>query len=216
MRFQNRRFNGGVPIPMLSMEGAEEKVFDGTTKKEKEYSLFVLITDMQDLSKADGTEDQTQWQVTINKDDDHPYGGCIRVREINEGEKYLEVYKVKIPGEKGVDETERLTTKDAFLAMRMLANSGMKKKRHFFDIPSLPGKQWHLDMFYRPEGGFYPWARLELEVETDLSSFPPMPIPFTRIISGNKAQQSQEEVSFIDDLMQNKFILKNECFGDRD
>lgn len=178
----------------------------GKTEQEIEYRFFIKLTDMSQLDQFP-TEHHRQADVKIQKDDTHPYKGCIRVREVDHGKDYLLVYKVD-DNKPGCAETQYSITKDFFISQCMLCDTMWEKTRYLIPVKDVPNLTWHLDVHMTRDGQVSPWARLELEVGAPVNQQLPIPVSTERVINGNKEKQSDEEVAIVDGLF-SAFKLPN-------
>jgi CYTH domain-containing protein len=211
------QLNAGLSISM------EEDVQDGKTFHEHEHEFYVEIEDFEQLKNAESVDLQEQWNLKIDKNAGNIAKGALRIRQIYTGDlnggpnqkptgeaQYVLTTKVN----KGVGKRLEVpvpTTKDAFDLFAMLSDSGMIKHRYHFPVGELV---FEVDMFLNPEGGYYPIAKIDLEVKNLSGEIPPLPIKVkSEIIGSSRSKEDQEKIR---EYYDKYFITKNKFLKESD
>lgn len=204
------QLNAGISISM------EEDVQDGKTFHEHEHEFYVEIEDFEQLKNAESVDLQEQWNIKVDKTEGNAAKGALRIRQIYKGDlnggpnqkpqgeaQYVLTTKVN----QGIGKRLEVpvpTTKDAFDLFAMLSDSGMIKHRYHFPVGELV---FEVDMFLNPEGGYYPVAKIDLEVKNMSGKIPPLPIKVKSEIMGNsRSKQDQQKIK---EYYDKYFISKN-------
>lgn len=190
----------------LGMEG----LVDGKVTKEIEHVYYVQLANFEQLSKADSVEKQEQWEIKLEKTPMNAAKGKIRVRMTDdgagEGPKYILTTKVTTKdGDNYEVETE--TSPDMMRLFKFLAEKGMKKERYHFPVDGLV---YEVDMFRQPDGSFFEWAKVDLEVPNRETTIPPFPLEYVRIITEPYGKRSAEDEKLISGFFDNEYVTKNE------
>lgn len=192
---------------------ALEEDTSGKVNRETEYTLYARIVDLSILDKADSKEDQEQWQITIDKTDVNAASARMRVRKTTDQNGIQYVFTNKTKAKVGEDEVSIEATEDMFKQFKMVSDSGMVKRRFIFAIRDLNLK-WEVDMFFNPDGSYFEWCKIDLEVPQELftSDFklPELPKGFTDVIYNQRGQRTKEEIEKITYLHDTVFSKKNE------
>lgn len=194
----------------------EEDVQDGKTFREHEHEFYVEIEDFEQLKSAESVDLQEQWNIKVDKTDGNSAKGALRIRQIYKGDlqggpnqkpqgeaQYVLTTKVN----QGIGKRLEVpvpTTVDAFNLFAMLSDSGMIKHRYHFPVGDLV---FEVDMFLNPEGGYFPIAKIDLEVKNMSGEIPPLPIKVKSEIMGSS--RSKEDQAKIREYYDQYFITKN-------
>lgn len=180
---------------------------DGESKVEREYEIYGRLVDMEGLKHADSTEKQEQWGLVIEKTDQNSAFGTIRVRSINDGERYVLTSKIK--HQDGNEEVEEETSSARFEQFRRLASTGLKKIRHMFKVSD--DLTFEVDVFLDNNDNPQPWVKIDLEVPDgfNIEDFPDLPIDLhdARVI--RPGLKNDEDLQYVRALFDEFFNLKN-------
>ena len=200
----------------------EADVEDGKTFKEHEHEFYVEIEDFEQLKSAESVDLQEQWNLKIDKTAGNIAKGALRIRQIYQGDlqggpnqkpqgeaQYVLTTKVNQGIGKRL-EVPTPTTVDGFNLFAMLSDSGMIKHRYHFPVGDLV---FEVDMFLNPEGGYFPVAKIDLEVKNLSGEIPELPIKVKSIIKGDTKDSSEKAkiTEYYDKyfITKNKFISKD-------
>lgn len=190
---------------------AMEEVADGKAVKEIEYVFYARIKNMDDLLKANAKEHQEQWELKIPKKDGNASKGRVRIRKTikeNSEPEYVITTKVPVPGSNDSIETPVPTTQAQFDSFKLFCEDGMTKDRYTFEVEG-SDLVWEVDVFLKPEGGYYDWCKIDLEVDEMDGNIPPFPIDFADIITNQTGERTQEEESRVRALYESDFRTPN-------
>jgi hypothetical protein len=205
---------------------ALEEQATGEAFEEIEYVFYARLPETVQVPKGWGySEHQEQWEFKIPKTDLNGGQGGIRVRKtqrINIRGKvppeYVITTKVRKPDGSNT-EVAVPTTEDNFEQFRVLSDRGMIKNRYEFAIPDdavPPGVgtklRWEVDFFLKPDGTFFPWVKLDLEVRkrvADMSELPPFPFQAEEWILGQTGERGAEEEAKLRAIYDEMFLAKN-------
>jgi hypothetical protein len=84
----------------------------------------------------------------------------------------------------------------------------MIKDRYFFPVDG-SDLVWEVDMFLKPEGGYFDWCKIDLEVTNREDPIPPLPIEFANIITNQTGERTEEEEARVRSLYDVEFLAKN-------
>jgi CYTH domain-containing protein len=190
----------------LAMEG----MVDGKVSKEIEHVYYVQLADFAQLSRAESMEKQEQWEIKLDKVPDNAAKGKIRVRMTDDGRgdgaKYILTTKVTTKSDDNY-EVETETSADMMRLFKFLAAKGMKKDRYHFPVDGLV---YEVDVFRKPDGEYFEWVKVDLEVPNKETTIPPFPLEFVRMISEPYGKRSDEDEKLISGFYDNEFVTKNE------
>lgn len=176
----------------------------GEKKQEIEYCFYLLMTDFKDLEHSVHHILQEQWELFHDAGDQGQ--ATIRVRG-EDGKKFILCTKLKKPGVLGKEEVEVPTTVGMMDHFKILAKTGLRKKRYIFPIEG--GElAWEVDVFEDAEGNPYPWVKLDLEVPAPLAEIPPFPVQYSQSITAAPSKRTEAEAAFIRHLFDDVFNLK--------
>lgn len=201
---KTRRADGSIGL---------EEAKDGKAVREKEHVVYGRLPDMNDLKKASGMEHQEQWQIKVDKTEKNAAKGRIRVRKTvtkDGAVEYVNTTKVEVGETASGDNIEVPipTTEGNFLQFRFLAEEGMIKDRYFFPVPD-SDLVWEVDVFKKPNGEYYDWVKLDLEVDDLSAPIPPLPLPLEDVIAAKYGDRTEAEEARVSALYANEFISKN-------
>lgn len=181
---------------------------ESTTIKEKEYVVYFRTLDFKQLQNAKHAIKQRQWQFYVPKTDDNAGSGKIRVRELisHDGNTKYE-FTIKSEVKDGNIESSIECSKEMFIQIAFLADSGMYKHRYEFPIEN-SNLKWEIDVYPDGNGGYYPWGRAELEVKEELTELPKLPIEVEEIITPEEASTEEGKVK-VKELFSKFFLKKN-------
>lgn len=194
----------------------EQDVQDGKTFREHEHEFYVEIDDFEQLKNAASVDLQEQWNIRIDKTEGNAAKGALRIRQIYQGDLDLgpnqkpqgeAQYVLTTKVNQGIGKRLEVpvpTTEDAFNLFAMLSDSGMIKHRYHFPVDDLV---FEVDMFLNPEGGYYPVAKIDLEVKNMSGEIPELPIKVKSCIKGDT--QDKAERDQITAWFDQYFITKN-------
>lgn len=178
---------------------------------EKEKVFYCQIADLATLDTADYREDHEQWTI---KPPELASVGEVRVRKTACGDRVDYELTTKIKQDEGKLETTTEIDEKQFNAMRSICASGMIKSRYVFKIdPKLTDGvplKWEVDVYFKNDGTYYDWCKVDLEYNDSLKTIPTFPIAFTRVIADNGfANYTVEDRELVDYLYNNVFKTKN-------
>jgi hypothetical protein len=192
---------------------ALEEVADGKAFKEVEHTFYARLADMDELLKASHKEYQEQWEIKVGKTAENAAKGSIRIRKtVKDGAseaEYVLTSKVQLNGAGDKIEVPVPTTVAMFESFKYLSDKGMIKDRYFFPVDG-SDLVWEVDMFHKPEGGYYDWCKIDLEVKNRQDAVPPLPIEFRDIITNGNGQRTPEEEARVTALYSQEFLTKNQ------
>jgi hypothetical protein len=193
----------------ISMEEAS----NGKAVREKEHTLYGRLPDLNDLKKAEGMEHQEQWQIKVEKTEKNAARGRIRVRKtVNKAGQveYVNTTKVEVGEVASGDNVEVPipTTEANFIQFRHLAEEGMIKDRYFFPVPD-SDLVWEVDVFKKPNGEYYDWVKLDLEVSDLSAPIPALPLHLEDVIAAKYGERTDAEEARVTALYSNEFTAKN-------
>lgn len=204
-----------------------ESITDGNERKEKELVYHAILKDMSVLQNAAKIETQEQWEIKIPKIDSNSLNvkpnlcsGRMRVRKINNGEKYIFCSKTK--DEDGNLEVELESTEDQFNQFYKMSTSGMYKTRYCFPIEGTEGSfpegefdgrlVWEIDVFKKhPEDeSVVEWVKIDLELpENFTGEIPNFPFETNAIIYAQYGSRTDEDEALISNLYEKEYCLKH-------
>lgn len=194
----------------------EEDVQDGKKFAEHEHEFYVEIDDFEQLKSAQSVDLQEQWNLKIDKTAGNAAKGSLRIRQIYKGDVNAgpgqkpsgdAQYVLNTKVNQGIGKRTEVpvpTTEDAFDLFAMLSDSGMIKHRYHFPVGELV---FEVDMFLNPEGGYYPAAKIDLEVKNLSGEIPELPIKVTSCIKGDTTDAAEKKK--ISEYFDKYFITKN-------
>jgi hypothetical protein len=205
---------------------ALEEQATGEAFEEIEYVFYARLPEPVKVPTGWGfSEHQEQWEFKIPKTDQNGGQGGIRIRKtqlINIRGKvapeYVITTKVRKPDGSNT-EVAVPTTEDNFEQFRVLSDRGMVKNRYEYviDDGAVPaglgkGLKWEVDFFLKPDGTFFPWVKIDLEVRkrvSDLSDLPPFPFEAEEWILRQTGERDAEEEAKLRGLYDTMFLAKN-------
>ena len=187
----------------------ESELPTGEAFIEKEYVLYAKIQDPTVLDRAESFTIQEQWEIKIPKTFENASSGRIRIRRNDNNGIVSYILTTKTKLKEGEKEIELVASEDAFKQFKVLAGSGMHKKRYIYPIEGTDLK-WEVDVFFLEDLQMSPFVKIDLEVKQNLTKLPELPAGFTDIISNQKSKQTEEEKRRIQELYTHIFLKKNE------
>lgn len=191
---------------------AMEEVADGKAVKEIEFVFYARITNFDELLKAAAKEHQEQWEIKVPKTDGNATKGSMRIRKTvkeNSSPEFVFTTKVPVPGTNDKIETPVPTTESQFKSFMYMSDSGMIKDRYFYPVE---GSElvWEVDVFLKPEGGYYEWCKIDLEVKNrEGFVMPPLPFELADVITNQTGERTPEEEARVRSLYESDFRTKN-------
>lgn len=201
-------------LPVISMESAPEP--DGKTQVEKEIEIYGTMRNMNDLDAASGWEIQEQWGLYVPGCEENAGSGNVRVRmsQRNTGEPTY-VLTTKVKAANGNLECEAPSSVDMFNLFKILASSGLRKKRYYFPIAGTE-MEFEVDVFTGPTGAPVPHVKIDLEVRGNPPpgfDFGNLTLPFEmsdiRIIAPGR--KNDEDLAYVRQLFKTQYDLSNQC-----
>jgi hypothetical protein len=205
---------------------ALEEVANGEAFEEIEYVFYARLPEPVKAPTGWGfSEHQEQWEFKIAKTDQNGGQGGIRIRKTQRinvrghiPPEYVMTTKVRRPD--GSNEEVPIPTTEAnFEQFRMLSDRGMIKDRYEYAIsddvvpPGLgTGLKWEVDFFLKPDGTYFPWVKLDLEVRKrtkDVADLPPFPFQALEWILKQTGERSAEEEAKLRGIYEECFLAKN-------
>jgi CYTH domain-containing protein len=202
-----------IELPVISLESAPTP--DGKTQVEKEIEIYGTMRNMDDLDAASCWEIQEQWGLYVPGTDENAGSGNVRVRmsQKSTGEPVY-VLTTKVKAAKGNLECEAPSSVDMFNLFKVLASSGLRKKRYYFPIAGTD-MEFEVDVFTGPTGAPVPHVKIDLEIRNPPEGFDfsNLTLPFEmadiRIISPGR--KSEEDLAYVRELFKTQYDLANQC-----
>jgi CYTH domain-containing protein len=190
----------------ILMATALEELANGDTVIEDELVFYARLESLGALKNALAVESHEQWEIKCygNVKSIEPMG-CIRVRKTTIGEQveYVQTVKTKRP-DGAKNETGFAVTESVFDQFKLLATSGMIKKRYTIDIPGRQEK-WEVDVFQLKDGRSANWVKIDLEwKQAPDRTIPELPQGFEDVIL--PSDRSEETREFINTLYKEVFL----------
>lgn len=203
-----------VNLPSVSMESAD--VADGKTKVEKEIEIYGTMRNMDDLDAATHWEIQEQWGLYVPGSNDNAGSGNVRIRmsQRSSGEPVY-VLTTKVKASAGNLECEAPSSPDMFQLFKILASSGLRKKRYYFPIAGTE-MEFEVDVFTGPTGAPVPHVKIDLELrgtvppDFDLSSIT-LPFEMSDIRIIRPGHKNDEDLAYVRELFKTQYDLPNQC-----
>jgi hypothetical protein len=198
----------------LDNQVAIEERADGVHKKEVELVFYARLAEPIVLPETSDRERQEQWTIKIGHTDKNGGRGDIRVRKTDffdagDSGRTEYVLTTKIRNEGGLDDEIPIpSTADQFEHFKTLAESGMYKDRYTYPINGTELK-WEVDVYLKPDGGYYPWVKIDLEVKSKDAPVPEFPFEAEEWIKGQNGERSAEEEAKLRNLYETIFLLPN-------
>jgi len=199
---------------LLMPSTALEQAADGKQTKEIEHVVYLLMSDIGELQKAESMEHQEQWDIRIPKTDGNAGQGNVRIRKIwttDEDARYELTTKVRQNKDGDKIEVTVPTTEDNFQQFRFLAEKGLVKDRYHFPVIGTT-LIWEVDVFKDANGRIIPWVKIDLEVPDRHTQLPELPLNFAEIIMPKGFNDMTEDVreKKIQELYDKYFNSKNQ------
>jgi hypothetical protein len=193
---------------------AEEEEANGEVVREIEHVVYGRLLDLTQLIDAASRTHQEQWQVRIAKTDTNAASGCFRIRKVVEygssEAQYVFTTKTTVSGPGDKLELSTETDEVHFKMFQQLSDHGMIKDRYVFPVPNTDLK-WEFDLFLKPDGGYYEWVKIDLEVPSKETPLPDLPIKLEDVIypvgQGREADATVD--AFVTELYEKFFLTKN-------
>lgn len=185
----------------------------GKAGNEIEHVIYARLENMSLLKTASGVERQEQWNICVDKNELNAGSGGVRVRKTVVGDEepvYVLTTKVR-KGDNSKIETSVPTSVDMFESFKFLADDGLIKDRHHFPVQGTT-LVWEVDMFLKPDGTYYEWCKIDLEVNSLDDPIPELPIEFAEVImpKGYGRQDEEKSKALIEKLYDQFFRSPNE------
>lgn len=197
-----------IKLSTISLEEFGEELI------EIELEVYGKIIDFDEIkNKATRSEWQEQYEVRKDR-------GCIRARMVktdDENPQYILTTKTWKEVRNERKEAEISITKDMFDHFKIIADSGMIKRRYFIDLGYVEEDtpngvirsplEWEVDVFYDLEGKRQDWCKIDLEVPEKID-LPELPIQLENAITNQYGKRTSEEIAFLDQLFKEQFIVR--------
>lgn len=209
-------------IGKYSLEG----VADGESRIERELVYHAILEDTSVLEKAVKKEVQEQWEIKIEKTEPsivprNLAGGRMRVRKINDGEKYIFCSKTKDGDHQA--EVELESTEDQFNQFVSMSTGGMLKTRYYFPINGTEGSfpdgefdgkiVWEIDVFksHPAAEDVVEWVKIDLELPENWNQRRPFFFPFKtkQMIKSQYGERTEEEEAIVSKLYEVDFMMRH-------
>jgi hypothetical protein len=193
---------------------ALEERSDGVVKDEIEFVFYARLAEPVKLPDTSDRERQEQWTIKIAHTDKNGGRGDIRVRKTDffdsgDAGRTEYVLTTKTRHEGGKDhEIPIPSTADQFEHFKMLSENGMYKDRYTYAIDGTDLK-WEVDVYLKPDGGYYPWVKIDLEVPSKDTPIPEFPLEAEEWIKGQNGERSAAEEAKLRNLYETIFLLPN-------
>lgn len=185
---------------MKIFEISTEDVQPTQTVQEHELVFYGTIDSLEQLKQAFKAERHAQYEKKLDN-------GRIRVRSIedNSGKRFELTLKRKDPTKDGVLESTTEIDERFFNEFRLCCEEGMIKDRFLFKTET-EGIFWEVDVFKDPEGNYYRWCKIDLELDGQQIDVKAFPISLSNVIVQHKA--TDEEKKAISVLYEKYFLSK--------
>lgn len=200
------------PVHLVSLEDLAP---DGVVRMEKEIEIYGVVRDMAVLETATDWEIQEQWGLYIPKTDKNASSGGPRVRmtQLSNGEVTY-VLTTKTKKSNGNGECEEVSSAGMFEQFKLLAETGLRKKRYFFPIPGTDMK-FEVDVFCGPNGTPIPHVKIDLEIHGDLAddfdlNTVKLPLEMSDIRIIAPGRKNDEDLAYVRRLFSEKYDIPNQ------
>lgn len=202
-----------------------EGIADGESRIERELVYHAILEDLSFLEQAIKKEKQEQWEIKIEKTEPsivprNLAGGRMRVRNINDGEKYIFCSKTKDKDHQA--EVELESTEDQFLQFVSMSTGGMLKTRYYFPIDGTEGSfpegefdgklVWEIDVFksHPAAEDVVEWVKIDLELPENWNKeIPTFPFPTKQLITSQYPNRPEEEEAIVSKLYDVDFMMRH-------
>ena len=201
-----------------------EGIADGESRIEIELVYHAILEDMSVLETAAKKEVQEQWEIKIEKTEPsvtprNLTGGRLRVRKINNGEKYVFCSKTKDGDHQ--QEIELESTEDQFRQFVGMATGGMLKTRYYFPIEGTEGSfpegefdgklVWEIDVFKKhPDEPDQEWVKIDLEMPENWNKeIPIFPFDTKQLITSQYPNRPENEEVVVSRLYDQDFMMRH-------
>jgi CYTH domain-containing protein len=194
----------------LALRYAAEEVSNGLANKEIEHVFYARLNKLEELKKSSGVEHQDQWSIRVEHSDKNSAKGSVRIRKTTvpgSEPEYVLTCKTDTLDGNGI-EVPVPTTEAMFLQFQYLCESGMVKHRYHFPVVDSE-LIWEVDMFLKPDGSYYEWCKIDLEVTDLQAAVPAFPIDFDEIIARPYGERTVDEEARVSSLYDNEFTTRN-------
>lgn len=176
----------------VSVEGLE----NGQLNKELELTMYVHMSDLNDLTRAVSKEVHEQYDTPLETETKVRQ----RIRGVND-KRWLLTVKSPLPtGQPGNYETEVDISRDMFSLLRAATpKDGYVKERYFFPIIGTD-MVWEIDVFRNNGGTQHEWVKVDLEFTDTTMEVPTLPFKTKAIIYSDSDDVTQAERNWIDQL----------------
>lgn len=184
---------------------------DGRARKEKEYTFYAKLRDVNQLDRAAACLKQEQWEIKVPLTDRNACSGRIRVRREANGDvvNYFITFKTKGEDEITSTEIELPSTEEQFIQFKFMAFNGMIKDRYVFPVIGSDLK-WEVDCFKDGSKGYHDWVKIDLEVSDAMGEIPAFPILLDDIIyPKNFDAHKPEDEQIVQQLYDKLFLQPN-------
>jgi CYTH domain-containing protein len=197
---------------------ALEEEANGVPIKEIEHVFYAKIVDLEQLKRAASKERQEQWELRIPKTPKNAGTGSVRIRKtVKEGAEpeFVLTTKVKLGEKDGKLELAIPSNEDNFNQFRFLSEVGMIKDRFAFPVENSE-LVWEIDVYLDPEGKYYPWCKIDLEVKDKDNAIPDFPIDLDEVIApeGYGENTVEDREGFVRKLYDDYFITSNQFLNE--
>ena len=211
VNFATEKFRETFPHLLNRIVLEEEST--GVADKEIEFVIYARMTDPDELKNAASMEHQEQWEIRIEKTEENAGKGTLRVRKTwLDGQEpvYTRTSKVVLNKETG-DKLEIVqpSNQDEFNLFKFLSSKGMIKDRYNFPIVGTK-LVWEIDCYPKPDGGYYDWVKIDLEVTDRNIQIPEFPISLEDVILPEDKGREPGQGEKITELYDQYFLAKNQ------
>ena len=186
---------------------ALEDLVDGKTRDENEHVFYARIVNFEELKRASVMIKQEQWEIRVKHTAANLGAGQLRVRKSitdNLVEYEFTIKTKKSDGNRFENSNE--ISAEGFEMFRQLAECGMIK--HRYEFPSGQAKPWQVDVFLRPDGTYYNYCKIDLEVDDMSLPLPAFPIQLEEVIREIGDKMPAEQRSKVTKLYDEYFITR--------
>ena len=211
-------------IMLNILKYSPEGAVDGESRIEREVVYHAILEDKSFLESAAKKELQEQWEIKIEKTEPsvtprNLSSGRLRVRKINDGEKYVFCSKCKNGDHQ--DEVELESTEDQFHQFANMSTGGMLKTRYYFPIEGTEGSfpegefdgklVWEIDVFKKhPDEPDQEWVKIDLELPENWNKeIPTFPFPTKQLITSQYPNRPEEEEAIVSKLYDVDFMMRH-------
>lgn len=164
-------------------------------KRMTSFTVYALLTDINDLDKATYLDNREFFYVSLDK----RYDNVIEMMVVDISGMQFELVTRKLKADKvNFIDTTSIINPETFDALKMSSDLGFKHKYLQFPIPDTE-EVWEVSVFLDNDGHDHPWVRCELFTD-DVSKVAALPFPIDKFIVEGDPQNLREDTDIIREL----------------